>query len=281
MDTMGGEEMAAEFPVASVTPLVSIVIPCFNYAKYLGEAVDSALGQTHHPCEVVVVDDGSTDGSAEVARGYGDRVRYLFQENRGLPATRNSGIQAARGSFIVCLDADDTLAPEFVEKCLNLLLARPDAGFAYTQVRYFGRESGESAYPEYDLDELKKENFVNQSAMMRAEVVKAYPYDESFTKGVEDWNLYLTLAEHGIRGVLLDEPLLNYRKHHDMSSMLDSMSHRGRRSHRLVVKSHPGLYSVSERLSANVKAGVEPIRVAAGRVRRRLNAVPRSSSPNQ
>lgn len=102
-------------------PMVSIIIPCFNYARFLSEAIDSALGQTYEECEVIVVDDGSTDNSAEVAQKYGKSIRYLYQENQGHSAARNTGIRMARGEFVVFLDADDVLQPRMVATSMNTM----------------------------------------------------------------------------------------------------------------------------------------------------------------
>src|SRR5690242_4967891 len=88
-------------------PTVTCIVPVFNGERYLGEALDSIFAQGHQPLEVLVVDDGSTDGSAAVAKSYGDRVRYFFQPNAGPAAARNLGLEAARGEFIAFLDADD------------------------------------------------------------------------------------------------------------------------------------------------------------------------------
>lgn len=252
--------------------LVSFVIPCFNYATFLSDAIDSCLAQSHRPVEVVVVNDGSTDDSESVALSYGERIRYHSQQNAGLSAARNSGIRLARGEFIMCLDADDTINDDYVRKCLEILSAHPTAAFVYSQVKLFGRESGTTTYPEYDKDELKRENFINASALFRAEVLKEHPYDERLRGGLEDWDLYLRLAEQSIGGVLLDEPLLNYRKHEGGNSMLDSLTYRGDRSRLLMVKAHPFLYTPREKAVARLKAAVEPSRKLMGRMKRRLLA---------
>ena len=97
------------------TPLASIIVPCFNQAHFLPFAVDSALAQTYPAVEVVVVNDGSTDGTSEVARSYGERIKLVEQPNSGLSAARNAGIAAASGEFIVLLDSDDVLLPHCVE----------------------------------------------------------------------------------------------------------------------------------------------------------------------
>lgn len=102
--------------------LVSIVINCFNYARYVGAAIDSALAQSYSPCEVVVVDDGSTDDSWSVIQGYGERVRALRQHNGGQGAAYNSGFAACSGHWVLFLDADDLLEPQAVQKCLEAAL---------------------------------------------------------------------------------------------------------------------------------------------------------------
>lgn len=99
-----------------MTPLVSCLIPVFNGARYLGEAIDSALAQSYPRIEIVVIDDGSTDGSGAVATAYADRVRYIRQENGGPPAARNRGIREARGAIIAFLDSDDLWHPEKIER---------------------------------------------------------------------------------------------------------------------------------------------------------------------
>ena len=93
-------------------PAVSVIIPCYNHAHYLCRAVQSVLAQTYADWEAIIVDDGSTDNTREVATRFSDpRVRYIYQENRGLSAARNTGISAAQGSYLAFLDADDELEP--------------------------------------------------------------------------------------------------------------------------------------------------------------------------
>lgn len=96
----------------SAPPLVSIIVPCYRQAEFLPEAIDSALGQTYRPVEVIVVNDGSPDHTEAVAQRYGDRIRYLARANGGVSAARNTGIAHAQGQYVKFLDADDSLHPE-------------------------------------------------------------------------------------------------------------------------------------------------------------------------
>src|SRR6476620_2706725 len=109
-------------------PLVSIVIPCHRQAHFLPQAIESALSQTHRQREVVVVNDGSPDNTAEVAACY-PGVRCVRQENRGVAEARNSGFRASRGEYVLFIDADDRLTPNAVEAHLLCFAEHPEAGF--------------------------------------------------------------------------------------------------------------------------------------------------------
>lgn len=194
------------------TPLVSIVIPAYNAELYLREAVDSALAQTHPRIEVVVVDDGSTDGTSAVIRSLPDRVTTISKANGGTASARNAGARVARGQWVVFLDADDRLRPEYVSRCLAHLAAHPEAGYVYTQERFFGELEYESDYPPFDARRLVDTNFVNPSALLPLHLVKAHPYTEA-QRTHEDWDFYLGLLRQGVQGVLLDEVLKEYRRH--------------------------------------------------------------------
>jgi glycosyltransferase involved in cell wall biosynthesis len=120
---------APVIPSGHSVPPLSIVIPAYNYARFLPQAIDSALNQTLPTAEVLVIDDGSTDETAQlVATRYGrnPRVRYLYQPNAGLSAARNTGIRNARGEFVAFLDADDLLKPEFVQEVVALFARLPE-----------------------------------------------------------------------------------------------------------------------------------------------------------
>lgn len=118
--TAAVETSASLAPIMART-LISIVIPCYNAARYVGDAIRSALAQTYRPVEVVVVDDGSTDASLNVIRSFGSDIRYTTGPNRGAPAARNSGVELARGELIQFLDADDLLNPAKLETQTRVL----------------------------------------------------------------------------------------------------------------------------------------------------------------
>jgi len=201
------------------TELVSIVIPNYNLGRFAGEAIASALGQTHKNVEVVVVDDGSSDDSVSTIRGLpafqAGAFRLVTQRNGGVSRARNAGARETRGSFIVFLDADDILEPTYVERCLAALRAAPSSvAYAYTQMQHFGAENSLFASQPFDPEKLLRGNFVNASALMRREVFEEVGgYNPRFSLGHEDYELWAHMLARGYTGVFVPEPLLRYRRH--------------------------------------------------------------------
>lgn len=118
------------------SPLVTVIIPVYNYANYIAATLDSVFAQTYRPMEVIVVDDGSTDNSAEIVRGYPE-VQYFYQSNQGVSVARNVAIAAAKGEFIAFLDADDLWKPEKLNVQIAYMLENPDIGITGTKAINF------------------------------------------------------------------------------------------------------------------------------------------------
>jgi glycosyltransferase involved in cell wall biosynthesis len=132
----------------STNPLVSVIIPCFRQARYLPEAIESVLGQSHAAVEAIVVNDGSDDDTEAVARRYGERIRYVWRPNGGISAARNTGIQHARGSYLKFLDADDYLLPDQIAWQLE------DVGDSDNVVSFTGVRLFRDGHPEEYLDHV-------------------------------------------------------------------------------------------------------------------------------
>ncbi|MDB9372549.1 glycosyltransferase family 2 protein [Nodularia sphaerocarpa] len=113
-------------------PLVTVIIPVYNYANYIAATLDSVFAQTYRPIEVIVVDDGSTDNSAEIVRAYPE-VQYFYQSNQGVSVARNVAIAAAKGEFLAFLDADDLWKPDKLSLQIAYMLENPDIGITGTK----------------------------------------------------------------------------------------------------------------------------------------------------
>ena len=153
-----------------MSPLVSIIIPCYNKAQYLGETLESVAAQTYPNIEVIVVDDDSPDNTKEVVDRYLQQMgnlNYLHQLNQGPSAARNNGIRASRGKYVMALDADDLLSPTYVEKCAYCLENHPETKLVYTKATMFGQYNQSWDLQEYSHNELLWQNMVNYCAMFR------------------------------------------------------------------------------------------------------------------
>ena len=178
-------------------PLVSVIIPTYNHGHFVGEAIESVLTQTYPHHEIVVVDDGSTDGTANVVANY-HGVRYVWQRNRGLSAARNRGIHESRGEYLVFLDSDDRLLPQHVELSLEALRSHPEAGWVCGDFRFIGKPPtwwrGHYCDPRPDhFGSLLRLDFVfvPHCVMYRREVVlRSGGFDER-VKSCEDLEFYL------------------------------------------------------------------------------------------
>ena len=206
----------AQEPWPVSQPIVSVVIPCYNYGAYLSQAVESVVCQSLQDCEVTVVDDGSTDPQTlAVLQGLGQpRTRLIRQRNLGVSSARNAGVRVARGKYICCLDADDTLEPTYLEKAVVLMECRPDIGFAYPWTSRFGRGSGFWLSEDFDLRKLMRANLLTHPAVFRREAWSSVGgFWEELRDGYEDWEFWIHIASAGYRGAVIPEVLFNYRKH--------------------------------------------------------------------
>lgn len=196
-------------------PLVSIIVICHNYGRFLREAVDSALAQTYPNCEVLVLDDGSTDDSLEVARSYGDEVRVFTHPNMGIERTGNRGVEEARGELTAFLSADDRFEPTYIEELYGALKAVPEASYAYCRSQMFGADDRVlRAFPFSPYLIAMRTNYVNASALIwRADYLAVGGMSVVGEMTMEDWDLWLRLIEHGKRGTFVRKPLLLWRRH--------------------------------------------------------------------
>jgi glycosyltransferase involved in cell wall biosynthesis len=197
-------------------PAVSVIIPCYNLGQYLDEAVESVLAQTYQDFEIVIVDDGSTDATtrALLTDYRRARTRVIRTAHGGVSAARNLAIANSTGAYLCALDADDCLDPTYLEKAVPVLDGDASIAFVSCWLRTFGDEEWEWKPERCDLPTLLWEDTVLTASLVRRDViVAAGGYDTGMPiQGLEDWDLWLTLAERGCRGVILPEVLFNYRR---------------------------------------------------------------------
>lgn len=188
-------------------PQVSVIIPMYNSAATIARAIESVLAQTAGEVEIVCVDDGSTDRSAAIAHGYGERVRVLTQSNRGPSAARNAGARASSGELILFLDADDLLRPAMLARCAGELRANHDCVLAYTNAEIVddcGRVlrasmvSGARAYPPA-MEELLAQIWpiVPSTAVIRRSAFDAAGGFDETLRSCEDIFFWLLAREQG------------------------------------------------------------------------------------
>lgn len=175
-------------------PLVSVIIPTYNYARYVKKAVQSCLEQSYDNVEVIVVDDGSTDETSTVLAGLGKKITVIYQHNQGVSVARNTGLKNAEGEFITFLDADDYLTEDSIEIRLNILLKNPDVGIVVSD-KYTQREGQQelSYSPNFKEDKisdrfyedllLKKLPFATCTALIRAEIAEQFQFPVNITHG--------------------------------------------------------------------------------------------------
>ena len=201
-------------------PSVSVIIPTYNRADFLAEAVDSVLGQTWKDLEVIVVDDGSTDESQEILRRYGDRVRFFYQENEGPSSARNLGASRARGQFLAFLDSDDVWEPNKLDAQMAFLRSHPDVRMVCCGGYVLGKSRRRRTPIARDLSgdlflRLYLRSFINTSSVVLARecFFEVGPFDPMM-RTAEDYDFWLRVA-HRFRIGYLKAPLVGIRKHSD------------------------------------------------------------------
>ena len=183
--------------------LVSIIIPCYNQARYLPETLQSVLDQTYSNWECIIVNDGSSDQTEEIALEWvskDNRFKYLKKVNGGLADARNFGIKASVGKYILPLDSDDRIAQTYIEDAANILDKYPEIGIVYCKATFFGNQTGTWDIPKYSLRRSLLFNTIFCSALFRKnDYNKTNGYNTNMIYGYEDWDFWLSLIERGTK----------------------------------------------------------------------------------
>lgn len=201
-----------------MAPSISCIVPAYNSSRYLAEALDSILAQTLPVSEIIVIDDGSTDTTPDIARGYGERVTYVRQQNAGPANARNRGLSLAKGDFFSFLDADDLWRKDKLELQMRALDANPAAGMCVSHVQNFWIEELAA-----ERDRLRDHPFakpvvgyVCQCLLARRSVFDTVGgFNEAFRLS-EDTDWYLRAERAGIVKEVVTETLV-YRRIHGLN----------------------------------------------------------------
>ena len=254
-------------------PLVSVIVPCYNYADFIAGCMESVLNQTYRNLELIVVDDGSSDDSLERIARVADldsRVRVISQDNRGVAHARNRGLSESGGELVLYVDADDQLLPAFLEKTVERLLASEPNTFVYTQYRMHGAVDRVSNCGEFSVDRLKVRNFVGICALHWKHHLKGIRFDPGLEMD-EDYDFILSVAKRGIVGSLVDEILVSKRQHRDSRNSTGQIDLKCYRTRRRIVHNHRDFFSKAEAGATLYNAKVAALR-AIGHRRERMKS---------
>lgn len=215
------DEVTGTAAFDAVTPDVTVVIPCYNYGRFVTEAIDSVAASTGVVPEIIVVDDHSEDGTTEIVRRYLATHDWVPAQlitrhaNGGLAAARNLGFERARAPFVFPLDADNAVYPHCLSRLLEALLPT-DAGGAYGMLEVFNDRRGLLSALDWSVERLVGGPYIDAAALIRRSAwaaVGGYSSAADELYGWEDYDLWLNLADHGMRAVFVPELLVRYRSH--------------------------------------------------------------------
>ena len=194
-------------------PMVSVIMPVFNGERYLAEAIESVLAQGYQPLELIVVDDGSTDGSGSIASSFGGEVRYTYQRNQGPAIARNTGLELAQGEIIGFLDADDRWPSGRLDLQLACLVGDPSVEVVMGHAQYLRQRPAPGDSPE--TEELSDPLFLfNLSAtILRKSVFDTVGRFDPELYYCDDYDWFFRAQERGVRLVTLSQVTLHYRRH--------------------------------------------------------------------
>ncbi|KAF2510808.1 glycosyltransferase family 2 protein [Flavobacterium zhairuonense] len=196
--------------------LISIIIPCYNDYRYVEQAINSALNQTHLNKEVIVVDDGSNLDTKEVLKRLEPKITKLItQENQGQSKARNIGIEASEGKYILVLDSDDFFDLSFCQKAMEIFLNSEDAKLVTCQANLLFKDGSSRIFTPNGggiTDFIFGNSALGTSMFKKADWNACGGYDEDMRNGFEDWEFFIRLLKNGGQAVVIPEPLYTYRK---------------------------------------------------------------------
>ncbi len=226
------------------TPVVSVIIPCYNQGEWIEECIESVLSQSFRDFEIIVINDGSTDKKTiQILNGLKyPKTKIIHQENMGLAEARNTGIKNSHGTYVLPLDADDKLHPNFLEKTILLMEKDTKLGIVCGETEFFGAQEGYIKIP-YKFPEILYFNMLQCTCLFRkSDWEKVGGYNPNMKYGMEDWDLWLSFIELGLEAYRIPEPLFYYRKK-EVSMITELVGIRNQKMREQLYKNHIGLYA--------------------------------------
>jgi glycosyltransferase involved in cell wall biosynthesis len=180
---------------------ISVIIPCYNQGEFLIQTINSVLATNYNSIEIIIVDDGSTDNSLEIAEELSkkyDNIICIAQKNQGPSVARNRAIKLARGFYILPLDSDDLIDKNYIPRAIQVLENRPDVKIVYCEAEKFGKQNGIWNLEPFSLELLARNNMIFVSAVYRkSDWENAGGYAEEMTWGSEDWEFWISMLKNG------------------------------------------------------------------------------------
>jgi glycosyltransferase involved in cell wall biosynthesis len=197
--------------------MVSIIVPCYNHAHYLEEALNSVLQQSYTNWECIIINDGSTDNTKSVGEAYVNkdpRFKLINIQNSGVSVAKNTAIAEAKGTYIFPLDADNKMHPECLGLCISEFEKKPTTCLVYTEAELFGEETGLWNLDPFDYKSMLKYNMIDNSAMfLKKDFLRVGGYRTNMVQGLEDWDFFIALL-YGVgkqQVIKINRPLYSYR----------------------------------------------------------------------
>lgn len=205
-----------------ITPVLSVIMPCYNQAQYIEEAIESVINQSYRNWELIIIDDGSTDNSFEIAEKYasGDqRIKCLSQPNGGPSKARNNGVKKSVGKYLMFFDSDDKLAPQYFDKGIDYMSSHPNCAVFYSRLKRFGKKNDELTirFTSYQ-DHLCSSSLFPTCIIHRTDFERIGGFDEDM-KGYEDWEMFIRLLYHNDNVYQYPEIMFFYRWNMDPNSI--------------------------------------------------------------
>lgn len=194
-------------------PLVSLIIPNYNSAQFLAETLESALGASYPAIEIIIVDDGSTDQSAlileEWKSNFPNQIKVYYQCNQGPSIARNFGIHQASGTYILPLDSDDKIHPDYISQAVEKIQNSPEVKVVYCEAEKFGMKNEHWKLKPFSLRDLALDNMIFVSALFKkSDWKKTGGYDPRFICGWEDWEFWINMLKNG--GKVVKLPMVGF-----------------------------------------------------------------------